>query len=43
MEDVKKSIKYQKWINGVKGESILLNVNNFDIIWSLPPDYMHGT
>ena len=42
IKDVKKTIKYGKWINGVKGECILLNVNNFDIIWNLPPDYMHG-
>ena len=43
VKDVQKSIKYGKRINGIKGECILLKVNNFDIIWNLPPDYMHGT
>ena len=28
---------------GVKGYSILLDFPNFDIVWNLPPDYMHQT
>ena len=28
---------------GVKGDSILLDFPNFDIVWNLPPDYMHQT
>ena len=41
--DSQKSLKFGKWINGVKGDSILLQQPIFDIIWSFPPDYMHGT
>ncbi|KAL7296822.1 hypothetical protein TKK_0010219 [Trichogramma kaykai] len=29
-------------INGVKGESALLSIEHFDIVWNLPPDYMHN-
>ena len=28
---------------GVKGYSILQDFQNFDIVWNLPPDYMHQT
>ena len=27
---------------GVKGKALLLDIENFDIVWNLPPDYMHG-
>ena len=27
---------------GVKGKSLLLDIKHFDIVWNLPPDYMHG-
>ena len=29
-------------MHGIKGTSILLQLKNFDIVWNLPPDYMHG-
>ncbi|KAL7290571.1 hypothetical protein TKK_0015337 [Trichogramma kaykai] len=32
-----------KSVHGVKGESVLLTIDNFDIIWNLPPDYMHNS
>ena len=41
--DLEKTLKFEKWINGVKGDSILLQLPIFDIIWSFPPDYTHGT
>ncbi|KAL7297544.1 hypothetical protein TKK_0009904 [Trichogramma kaykai] len=28
---------------GVKGPCSLLDLKNFDIVWNLPPDYMHGS
>ncbi|KAL7291825.1 hypothetical protein TKK_0014606 [Trichogramma kaykai] len=28
---------------GVKGSSVLLNIEKLDIVWSLPAEYMHGS
>ncbi|KAL7290838.1 hypothetical protein TKK_0015573 [Trichogramma kaykai] len=41
--DLKNALKFNKPIRGVKGESILLALDQFDIVWDLPPDYMHGS
>lgn len=41
-QDVKNTQRLGKFINGVKGFSILLSMVCFDIVWSLPVDYMHG-
>ncbi|XP_014235969.2 uncharacterized protein LOC106658483 [Trichogramma pretiosum] len=43
VSDMKFALESNKSIRGVKGESILLSLSNFDIVWDLPPDYMHGT
>ncbi|KAL7289975.1 hypothetical protein TKK_0015708 [Trichogramma kaykai] len=41
IQNVKKFNAFSE--NGVKGDSILMHLDNFDIVWSLPPDYMHGS
>ena len=38
-----KLFDYKRNLYGIKGDSILLNINNFDIVWNFPPDYMHGS
>ena len=43
LKDLNDSYKLRKVIRGVKGYSVLLELEEFDIVWSLPPDYMHGS
>ncbi|KAK5647999.1 hypothetical protein RI129_002891 [Pyrocoelia pectoralis] len=44
MQDLAKVVdnNYKTSERGVKGPSSLLLLPYFDIVWSLPPDYMHG-
>lgn len=42
LNDLKQTIKCKIGIRGIKGESVLLELKQFDIVWNLPPDYMHG-
>lgn len=40
---VKKSVQKKKVIKGVKGPSIMSSVPNFNIVRSLPPEYLHSS
>ncbi|XP_043466102.1 uncharacterized protein LOC122500978 isoform X2 [Leptopilina heterotoma] len=40
--DVRKAMKSGNWINGVKGESSLMTLILFNMVWGFPCEYMHG-
>lgn len=43
LNDINRVLYLGKTVNGVKGTCRLINFEKFDIVWNLPPDYMHGT
>lgn len=41
VKDTKAAFRQGQPVNGIKGPSVLLPLKGFDLVWCLPPDYMH--